>query len=140
MKVKDIMNAHPVVVSPDENMWALKRIFDKHQFHHVLVVEGGNLLGIISDRDYLKTVSPNVKNGAMTSSDLNTMNRKTHQIMTRKVITVKPDDQVMKAVLLFNENKISSLPVVEGDKPLGILSWRDIMRFLQDRVLSKQAQ
>lgn len=140
MKVKDIMTTQPVSVSPEENMWAVKRVFDKHLFHHVLVVEQGRLTGVLSDRDYLKTVSPNVKNGALTSSDLGNMNRKVHQIMTHNIISVKPDDQVMTAVMMFNENKISCLPVVDGDIAVGILSWRDIMRFLQDRVLAKKSR
>lgn len=138
MKVKDIMTTRPISVSPEENMWAVKRVFDKHLFHHILVVEQGRLVGVLSDRDYLKTVSPNVRNGALTLADLNNMNRKVHQIMSHDIVSVKPDDQVMMAVMQFNENKISCLPVLEGDKAVGILSWRDIMRFLQDRVLSKQ--
>lgn len=138
MKVKDIMSTRPVHFTPDEDMWAVKRVFDKHQFHHILVIAQGSLVGVLSDRDYLKTVSPNVKNGALTSADLNNMNRRVHQIMSHKVISVKPDDQVMQAVMLFNENKISCLPVVDNNRAVGILSWRDIMRFLQERVLSRQ--
>jgi acetoin utilization protein AcuB len=139
MKAKDIMSSPPVTVSPEEKLWAVKRIFEKHHFHHVLVVEQGKLTGVMSDRDYLKSVSPNVKNGALTSTDLNNMNRKVHQIMSHKLVTIKPDDQVMTAVMLFNEHKISCLPVVDGEKAVGIVSWRDVMRFLQDRVLAKKS-
>ena len=138
MKVRDIMSAQPVCVSPEETMWAVKRIFDKNNFHHVLVLENAILSGIISDRDYLKTVSPHVKSGAITSRDLETMNKKVHQIMTRQVITIGSNEPVMRAVMLFNQNKISCLPVLDDDRVVGILSWRDVMRFLEERVLSKQ--
>lgn len=132
------MSAQPVCVSPEETMWAVKRIFDKNNFHHVLVLENAILSGIISDRDYLKTVSPHVKSGAITSRDLETMNKKVHQIMTRQVITIGSNEPVMRAVMLFNQNKISCLPVLDDDRVVGILSWRDVMRFLEERVLSKQ--
>lgn len=141
MKVKDLMTPHPVSVGPDETLWAVKRIFEKHQFHHVLVVEQGKVLGVLSDRDYLKTVSPHVASGAVTSRDLETMNRKVHQIMARDVISLGPDDQVMQAVILFNQHKISCLPILNKlNQPLGILSWRDVMVFLEQRVLAKQAK
>ena len=121
-------------------MWAVKRIFDKHQFHHILVVDQGQLNGVLSDRDYLKTVSPNVKNGAMTSNDLEKMNKKVHQVMSRKLVSVSPDDPVMKTVIAFNENKISCLPVVDDTKVVGIVTWRDVMRFLYTRVTAKHKE
>ncbi|XOV79336.1 MAG: CBS domain-containing protein [Aestuariibacter sp.] len=138
MKVQDIMSKRPVCVSSGETMWAVKRIFDKHLFHHILVVDQGALVGVLSDRDYLKAVSPHVKSGSVSSRDLATMNKKVHQIMSRKVVSIESNAQVMHAVMLFNEYKISCLPVLEDGNLVGILSWRDIMRFLQERVLSKQ--
>lgn len=138
MKVKDIMSPNPVCVSSNETMWAVKRVFEKHTFHHLLVVDEGVLTGVLSDRDYLKTVSPHVKSGAISSRDLETMNKKVHQIMSHKVIAIGANEPVMKAVMLFNQNKISCLPVLENDKAVGIVSWRDVMRFLEQRVLVRQ--
>lgn len=138
MKVKDIMSPRPVCVSSSETMWAVKRIFEKYTFHHVLVLDDGVLVGILSDRDYLKTASPHVKSGAVSSRDLETMNKKVHQIMSRKVIAIDANESVMQAVMLFNQNKISCLPVLDKDNVVGILSWRDVMRFLEERVLIRQ--
>lgn len=138
MKVKDIMSPNPVCVSSNETMWAVKRVFEKHTFHHLLVVDEGVLTGVLSDRDYLKTVSPHVKSGAISSRDLETMNKKVHQIMSHKVIAIGANEPVMKAVMLFNQNKISCLPVLENDKAVGIVSWRDVMRYLEQRVLVRQ--
>lgn len=138
MKVQEIMTRSPVCIQPDETMWAVKRIFDKYQFHHILVVEQSALVGVLSDRDYLKTVSPHVKSGALTSRDLASMSKKAHQIMSRDVISIQATDSVMQAVMLFNQHRISCLPVLNGHKLTGILSWRDIMRYLQDRVMTLQ--
>ena len=138
MKVKDIMSPNPVCVSSNETMWAVKRVFEKHTFHHLLVVDDAVLTGVLSDRDYLKTVSPHVKSGAISSRDLETMNKKVHQIMSHKVIAIGANEPVMKAVMLFNQNKISCLPVLENEKVVGIVSWRDVMRFLEQRVLARQ--
>ncbi|WP_338293410.1 CBS domain-containing protein [Planctobacterium marinum] len=132
------MSTQPVCISMDETMWAVKRVFDKNSFHHVLVLDQGELRGVISDRDYLKTVSPHVKSGAITSRDLETMNKKVHQIMSRNVVAIQASESVMRSVMLFNQNKISCLPVLDKNKVVGILSWRDVMRFLEERVLNKQ--
>ena len=59
-----------------------------------------------------------------------TLERKVHQIMSRDVITLKVTDTMVRAIGLFNQHKISCLPVIdEFDKPVGIVSWRDIFRY-----------
>ncbi|UTP73794.1 HPP family protein [Alteromonas sp. LMIT006] len=59
--------------------------------------------------------------------------------MTREVITLTPEDSVFTAIELFNNNKISCIPIVDIHyHPVGIVSWRNVMKFMQKRVEAKR--
>ncbi|PCK06945.1 MAG: CBS domain-containing protein [Alteromonadaceae bacterium] len=131
MKVSKLMSKNVVVVKMDDPLSKVKDIFDQTEFHHLLVVDNEILRGVISDRDLLKSISPKIGTVAATDKDLASLNRKAHQIMTRKPISLKETSTLKDAVDIFNQNKISCIPIVsEDEKPVGILSWRDIMREL----------
>ncbi|MFT6732441.1 MAG: acetoin utilization protein AcuB [Polaribacter sp.] len=54
------MSVKIVTVKMDDPLKKVKQIFDKTHFHHLLVVDGNKLHGVISDRDLLEAISPNV--------------------------------------------------------------------------------
>ena len=131
LSLTQLMSPNPVSVSPDDSLAVVKEIFDHVKFHHVLVVENNTLLGVISDRDLFKALSPNIGTAAETSRDLATLNKKVHQVMRRKPVALREQDKVMDAIHLFNAEGVSCIPVVNSvNQPLGILSWRDIIRAL----------
>ncbi len=100
----------------------------------MLVVGDKKLFGVISDRDVLKSISPNIGKASENSRDLATLNKRAHQILTRKPVTLLPDATVHDAIAIFNQYRISCIPIVdENNQPLGILTWRDIMKVLGDR-------
>ncbi|WP_301003907.1 CBS domain-containing protein [Arsukibacterium sp.] len=63
VSLSQLMSKQPVSVSPDDTLAVVKEIFDHVKFHHVLVVENNSLLGVISDRDLFKALSPNIGTG-----------------------------------------------------------------------------
>lgn len=129
MIVETIMSKTVVTVEMDDSLKIIKNIFDNTFFHHLLVVESSTLFGVISDRDLLKALSPNIGTILETPRDTATLNKRAHQIMTRKPITLLPDADIYQAIEIFNKQIISCIPVVDNtDKPVGILSWRDILR------------
>lgn len=131
MKVSEIMSANPVTVGLDDALAVVKDIFDNARFHHLLVVDEGELVGVVSDRDLLKAISPNIGTNVYTPKDLDTLKKRVHQIVTRKPITLAPDADVMDAVAIFNTHRISCIPVIDAaNAAVGILSWRDIMKNL----------
>lgn len=131
MKISALMSSDVFVVTRDDPLSLVKDIFDKTKFHHLLVVEGGTLLGVISDRDLLKALSPRIDTAAATTQDLVSLNKRVHQIMTRKLISLNENGTIKEAVEIFNQNKISCIPIInDAGKPVGILSWRDIMKAL----------
>lgn len=131
MKVSQLMNRTVVTVTVDDMLSNVKDIFDQVAFHHLLVVEKGKLVGVISDRDLLKAISDKVDSIAATTKDLSCLNKKAHQIMSYTPISLTENSTIKEAVETFNQNTISCIPIInKHGKPIGILSWRDIMKVL----------
>jgi acetoin utilization protein AcuB len=132
MEVRAIMTTRLVSVGMDDRLEVVKQIFDSVNFHHLLVVDDRKKLsGIVSDRDLLKALSPYIGSAAETARDAATLNKRVHQIMSRQVLTLRPQDSIADAVRLFLENRISCIPIVDdGFKAVGIVSWRDILKSL----------
>jgi acetoin utilization protein AcuB len=132
MTLGKIMTARIVTVEMDDRLEVVKEIFDTMGFHHLLVVdEHKKLSGVLSDRDLLRALSPYVGSATETARDLATLNKRVHQIMTRRPITLRQESGIAEAVELLLKNRISCLPIVDEDfKPVGIVSWRDLLRTL----------
>jgi acetoin utilization protein AcuB len=132
MDVGSIMTARVVTVEMDDRLEVVKKIFDTLNFHHLLVIDDGKKLkGIVSDRDLLKALSPYVGSAAENARDLATLNKRVHQIMSRKPLTLQRQALLSEAMQLFLEHRISCIPIVDDDfKPVGILSWRDVFKAL----------
>jgi acetoin utilization protein AcuB len=132
MDVCSIMTTRVVSVEMDDRLDVVKKIFDTLKFHHLLVVDDRRILkGVVSDRDLLKALSPYVGSAAENARDTATLNKRVHQIMSRNLITLHPRAPVSEAVKLLLEHRISCIPIIdEALKPVGILSWRDVMKTL----------
>ena len=131
MKLRDIMSTRIVTIELDDRLEAGKEVFDAMKFHHVLVVEDGKLFGVVSDRDLLRALSPFVGSTVETARDAATLNKRAHQIMSRKPVTLGPDAEIADATRLFLEHTISCIPIVDAAfRPVGIVTWRDVLRSL----------
>jgi len=125
------MSAVIITVEMYDSLKVVKDIFDNASIHHVLVVEQHNLLGIISDRDLLKSLTPSLGTVAETLHDISILNKKAHQIMSRQLITLGPDSTIKDAINIFNQHDISCIPIIDKDKKaIGVVSWRDIIKTL----------
>ncbi|GGW74982.1 CBS domain-containing protein [Alteromonas halophila] len=139
MAVSNIMTTRVVTVHLDDSLATIQALFEETGFHHLVVVDGQRVEGVISDRDLLKALSPFIDTISERARDRATLERKAHQIMTREVITLEPADTIVSAVALFNRHGISCIPVVDPRRQLqGILSWRDIMRYVETLVSRKK--
>jgi acetoin utilization protein AcuB len=130
MKVQDIMSKRVVTVELDDRLHVVKTIFDTTRFHHLLVIDDdGSLYGVVSDRDLLRALSPFIGSTVETARDAATLNKAVHQIMSRKPITLTPEASVADAINLFMAHPVSCIPIVDAQfKPVGIVSWRDVLR------------
>jgi acetoin utilization protein AcuB len=129
LQIQQIMSRRIVTVEMDDRLEEVQKILESTGFHHVLVVEEKKLWGVVSDRDLLRALSPFIGSVVESHRDVATLNKRVHQIMSRKPIFLHPEASVRDAIALFLANRISCIPVVdEEERPIGIVSWRDILK------------
>jgi acetoin utilization protein AcuB len=136
MNVESIMTRKVITVELDDTLETIREIFDNVKFHHLLVVGNQGLLGVISDRDLLRGLSPFVGMLDQHPPDLAVLNKKAHQIMSRELVAVDKETSIEAAVNLLLSENVSCLPVTspEGDVE-GILTWKDIFKaYLSNKV------
>lgn len=139
MNVTTFMTKTVVSVEMDDTLQIIKDLFEKTGFHHLVVVEGRRLVGVISDRDLLRALSPNIGTAAETEKDRACLNKKAHQIMTRNPVSLTTEARLADVVDAFNQHPISCIPIVDQEKIVkGIVSWRDIMRVLGEAYAKAQ--
>lgn len=129
-RVAEVMTTSVTTVEMDDTLKTVKELFDNTGFHHFPVVEDGHLFGLISDHDLLMAISPSIGTAAETARDLVTLRKRAHQIMTRALITVRPDADIYEAVNILVYHDVSIIPVVEDGRLMGIISWRDLLKAL----------
>jgi acetoin utilization protein AcuB len=130
MVVGEIMTKEVMTVSMDHTLGQIKALFLEHKFHHVLVLDEGKLMGVISDRDVLKQISPYVGTIAEENRDLNTVKKRAHQIMSRKIISIPPDADIEDAAQMLLKEDISCLPVLSESSDIeGIITRHDLLHY-----------
>ncbi len=124
-----------VTVAMDDSLDTVRKLFKQHRFHHLIVVEKGKAVGVLSERDLLKNVSPFIDQMSERKQDTWTLQKRVHQIMQRDLVWATPDTSVHDASLMMAANQISCLPVLdEQSRPIGIVTARDILRWLADQL------
>jgi acetoin utilization protein AcuB len=133
MQISTIMTRNLVTVGPDDTLATLREVFHTHEFHHLLVVDRGRLVGVVSDRDLLKNLSPFIGRQSERSQDAFLLQRKAHQVMTRQLVSVKGDTPIKVATALLLHHRVTCLPVVDDHGSLeGIVTWHDLLRYALD--------
>lgn len=122
------MSTRVVTIEMDDRLSVAKEIFENAPFHHLLVIEDDELQGVLSERDYLRALSPHVGNINETERDSETLQRRAHQVMSRNPVTIAPHKTLKEASRLMLEHDIGSLPVLKRGEIVGIITWKDLLR------------
>lgn len=124
--VRDSMTREVVVVGPETTAAEALALCRGNRIRHLPVVEGGRLVGLISDRD-LRSATP-----ALGDPDRAAALRRIRVVdeMVRDVATAYPEDPIEDAAMAMYERKIGCLPVVDGEDLVGIITSSDVMRAL----------
>ncbi|MEJ5186684.1 MAG: CBS domain-containing protein [Candidatus Geothermincolales bacterium] len=130
MKVKDCMRPNPVVLSPEDTLRKARETISRLNLRRFPVIENGRLVGIVTDRDVRQAdiSSAVVQERRYVEYILDRI--QVRGIMTPDPITVTPDTPLEEAARLILEHKIGGLPVVEGDRLVGIITETDLIRTL----------
>ena len=105
-------------VRPDESVFSALELLARYEVGALMVMEGGRLVGVLSERDYTRKVALQGRNSKET---------RVADIMTHNVITVTPTTGTRICMALMSEKKIRHLPVVDGSTVVGMISIRDIL-------------
>lgn len=128
LTASEVMTRNPVTVGLDATLGEVRAIFERVRAHHVPVVEGGRLFGLIAERDVLLALSPHLATPSETPRDTATLAKRAHQVMVRRPIVARPSTPVTEIAAVFRAGSIGSLPVVTEEWELiGIVTWRDLI-------------
>ncbi len=134
--VDDAMTKKLVTMQVDSTLEDALHLMDSGGIRHLPLVDGmGSLVGLISDRDILKHISPMIGTGAEESRDKATLKKPLRSIMSQRLITVIPQTTIPKALELMLQHRIHCLPVVNGSgtmKLVGMVTSTDFLKLLKE--------
>ncbi len=119
-EVSAIMSTKVVTVEASEKVSEALRTMVRHKIGSIIVVEKGQPLGILTERD----VTTRIAKG----QNLRTMSVK--KVMSKPLVTIAPSMEIWKAVEEMVRDDIRRLPVIDNDKLVGMVTERDMMYWL----------
>ena len=115
MRIAQLMTPNPVTVGPDASLATVKSLMEAGKFRRLLVMEKGKLIAIVTERDVREHT------GYLELT-------KVTAAMRPEVLTITPNQTAEDAARLMLEHKIGGLPVMEGDRVVGILTSSDLLK------------
>ncbi len=123
IKVMDAMTKAPVKVLPEETLLTCAQKMIEGDVGSLIVEENGKLLGIITEKDFVnKAVAQN----------LDMQKSKAKDIMSTKMLKISPDLDLYDAIYFMSRENVRRLPVTEGDKLIGLLTYKDVLKIQPD--------
>jgi CBS domain-containing protein len=124
VSIVDVTNLRLVSAEPRDGVRrAIQRMLAEN-VGSVAVIEGTQLVGILTERDVLRLAGEGARLDDLTVGE----------VMTTHVISVSPDDEIVAVAHLMAERRIRHVPVLEGDNVLGIVGIRDVLGVLTERL------
>jgi CBS domain-containing protein len=121
-------------ISPEATVFdAIKLMADKN-VGALLVISGGRLLGVFSERDYTRKIALAGKSSKQTPVG---------EILSREIISVTPQESVEGCMRLMTEHRVRHLPVVQNEEVVGIVSIGDLVNWIistQDATIAQMEQ
>ena len=147
MLVKDIMSRHVRFVTPDTPMREVVSAMTLYRVSGLPVVEDDKLVGFIAEKDVLHHLFPSLEeamtqpSGGFDFEDMEAnysqvVNLKVSELMTTGVIGVTEDTPVLKATSLMVRHRFRRIPVVDGDKLLGMMSLGDVHKAIFKKAIA----
>lgn len=130
MKITEIMSSPPITGTLDDFLSEVKEMLAVNSIKHLVIIEEGKLMGVLSERDLLLAISPYVNSNVYTTRDLATLNQRVGQILERHPLYLDDQSELEDAIDMFDKNHISCIPIVDADfVPVGVVTKSDIIRF-----------
>jgi acetoin utilization protein AcuB len=135
--IRDWMTADPVTVTSSATLPEAYWLMVENRIRRLLVVDGGKLVGIVTMEDLRGSFHTDIIaiNPLKVNQILSEM--QVRQLMSRDPITIGPESSVIQAAQTMLEHRISTLPVIEAGKVVGIITESDLFRVLVDICLGE---
>jgi CBS domain-containing protein len=116
MNIRDVMTPNPRTVTPEDSIQSAARIMRDEDTGAVPVVENGRPIGMVTDRDIV----------VRAVADGGQLDRPVRDIATTHLVSVSPEMSTREANELMREHQVRRLPVVDGDRLVGMVSLGDL--------------
>jgi len=128
MKVRDMMQQNLVTVTPTMSLAQVQRFMHDKRIRHLPVVRGHHLVGIVTDRD-IRDASPSPAT-TLSKGEIQYQMDTTpvRSCMSRNVVTVHPDDDMVHAARILLDQKYGCVPVLEEKRLVGIITETDCLQ------------
>ncbi|MCB1829941.1 MAG: CBS domain-containing protein [Gammaproteobacteria bacterium] len=147
MLVKQIMTGSPKTVTPETGLLEVVSLMCLYRFSGLPVVEEDKMVGFIAEKDVLHKLFPTLEDmvadrlGAvdfdgMMNKYRDVVNLKVRDLMTTNVISVSPDDHILKAASTMVRNRFRRIPVADAGELVGVLSLGDVHKAVFQSVVS----
>ena len=133
MRVSDLMSSQVIATRSEDSIATLHNLMLEHDIRHIPVVNPENeLVGLVSHRDLLRQSLVEQSDVPEFIEDEVRERITVGEVMTTGVLSIEPDADIREAAQAMYENKFGSLPVVEGDHLVGILTESDFVRLMAE--------
>lgn len=129
MIVEKWMKKHPHTIKARDTIEHARQVMEQHRINQLPVVHGGELVGIVTDRD-LRDAYPSVLADPMRKAAPDPHDVLVESVMTTNVITMTPGDGIVAAASLMRRERVGALPIIEGKRLVGILTRSDLLEAL----------
>lgn len=128
LKVRDYMSATVTTLSPDDRLLDADLVIRRTGVRHLPVVRDGHLVGILTERD-VRRYAPSILDSTPDQYNEIFENTSIARVMTKNVKSIGPDAPLADAANLLYSERLGCLPVLDGEKVVGILTRTDLLRF-----------
>ena len=119
------MSRNPVIVSGELGVYAGARLMKERGVSTLLIEDNGKIVGIVTDRDLITKVL---------AEGMDAQNLKIRDVMSSPVIWIEKDESIISVAKIMTKRRIRKLPVMSGNKVVGIISENDIARIFPDLI------
>jgi CBS domain-containing protein/uncharacterized protein (DUF2267 family) len=134
-RVEDAMTFPPVTIGPEATLAEAERMFEEREFNMLPVVDDQRMIGVLSNLDLLRVFA--FASTTMIPPYAELMGRRVREAMNPAPVTVDPDLPLTRALQKMVETRCKSLPVVRGDRVVGVVSREDVLRALRCAAASQ---
>ena len=125
-----VMTRNPATISPTDSIRTAVNRMKEKKCRRLPVVDNGKLVGIVSDRDLRRATNSPLVLRERWYDDFMLDHISVRACMTENPMTVTPRTSIVDAAKLIREHKFGGLPVVDGEKLVGILTETDLLNYL----------